>query len=136
MFTLTLVTPEKKILAEAPITEVFVPAFKGELNILPGHAPLMTTLQTGILRYRAANSTELTPVAISWGYCQVFAGGVNVLAETAEQVTEVDLKRALAARKHAEEQVKMIDLSSEERERYYRKIERSKIREELAKAKK
>ena len=93
MFSLTLVTPEKRLVAGAEIEEVFVPADRGELNILPGHAPLMTTLTPGILRYRLKGEAKLNAVAISWGYCQVNPQGVNVLAETAERPEEIDKQR-------------------------------------------
>ncbi len=39
MFTLNVVTPEKKIVTDLEIDEVIVPGYKGELDILPGHAP-------------------------------------------------------------------------------------------------
>ena len=52
MFKLTIVTPEKRILVGQEVEEVTVPAFKGELNILPGHAPLMTTLETGVMKWK------------------------------------------------------------------------------------
>src|SRR5688572_3427338 len=96
-FKLTLVTPEKKLLSDVEIEEVFVPGFRGVLNILPGHAPLVTTLETGILRYRLKGQTELKPVAVSWGYCEVSPRGVTVMAETAERPDEIDEERALAA---------------------------------------
>jgi F-type H+-transporting ATPase subunit epsilon len=99
MFKLTLVTPEKRLVIDQEIDEVTVPAFKGELNILAGHAPLITTLETGILRYRLKGQAELK-VAISWGYCQVSPLGVNILAEYAAVPMDLqidDLKKALAA---------------------------------------
>jgi F-type H+-transporting ATPase subunit epsilon len=89
MFKLTLVTPEKKIIMGEQVQEVTVPAFKGELNILGGHAPLMTTLDAGILSVKLGNGSK-TSYAISWGYCQVSAEGVNVLAEFAMAKDEVD----------------------------------------------
>ncbi len=99
MFTLTLVTPEKKLVVGLDLDEVTVPAFKGELNILPGHAPLITTLGTGILKYKLKGQTE-QKVAISWGYCQVSPQGVNILAEYAAIPVDLqidELKKALAA---------------------------------------
>lgn len=90
MFTLTVVTPEKKLLANQEIEEVFVPGFRGELNILPGHAPLMTTLRPGILRYRLKGESKIHAAAVSVGYAQVNPTGVNVLAETAERPDELD----------------------------------------------
>ncbi len=95
-FNLTLVTPEKKMITNQPAKEVVVPAFKGELNILPGHAPLLTTLEPGILKYKLDNEDVYTSVAISWGYCQVSSEGVNILAENAEMPSEIDLQTAQA----------------------------------------
>ena len=99
MFKLTLVTPEKRLVIDQEIDEVTVPAFRGELNILPGHAPLITTLETGVLKYKLKGQAE-QKMAISWGYCQVSPLGVNILAEYAAAATDLqieDLKRALAA---------------------------------------
>lgn len=92
MFKLSLVTPEKKITLDQEIDEVTVPAFAGELNILPGHAPLMTTLEAGTLRFKTKGSSEATKFAISWGYCQVSPDGVTVLAESAIQAHEIEIK--------------------------------------------
>lgn len=92
MFKLNLVTPEKKLVAGQELEEITLPAFVGELNILPGHAPLMTTLEPGILKYRLKGNQESVKAAISWGYCQVSTEGVNVLAETAVMADEIDIK--------------------------------------------
>lgn len=132
MFKLTLVTPQKKLVTDIEIDEVFVPAFAGELNILPGHAPLMTTLQTGVLKYRIKGSNKLKPVAISWGYCEVFPSGVNILAETAETPEEIDKERTLRARKRAEEFLVEGQLSIDDVEKFQRKYIRSLIRSEVA----
>ena len=92
MFKLNLVTPEKKLVADQELELITLPAFKGELAILPGHAPLMTTLEPGILSYKLKGQSELVKVAISWGYCQVSPESVNVLAESAMLAAEIDLK--------------------------------------------
>lgn len=102
MFVLTLVTPEKKLVSAQEIEEIFVPAYRGELNILPGHAPLMTTLRTGVLKYRLKGESTLHYVAISRGYCQVNPFGVNVLTETAERPEDLDAERIEQALKDAE----------------------------------
>lgn len=130
MFTLTLVTPEKKLVAGAEIEEVFVPAFKGELNILPGHAPLMTTLETGDLRYRLKGESKLNHVAISWGYCQVNPQGVNILAETAERPEDIDVARADQTLKASEEKM-MAEATPEDLEKYRKKIARATVRKEV-----
>lgn len=91
MFKLFFATPDKKIVSDQELAEITFPAFAGELNILPGHAPLMTTLEPGILQYKLKNG-ESQRMAISWGYCQISADGVTVLAETAVLAEEVDAK--------------------------------------------
>lgn len=98
MFKLTLVTPEKRLVIDQEIDEVTVPAFRGELNILPGHAPLITTLETGVLTYKLKGQ-EAQKVSISWGYCQVNPQGVNILAEYAMAPVDLhieELKKSLA----------------------------------------
>ena len=94
MFKLTLVTPQKKLLSEVEVEEIIVPADRGELNILPGHAPLMTTLRAGIFRARLKGETEFKSAAISWGYLEVSPTGISVLADTAEWPDEINKARA------------------------------------------
>ncbi len=91
MFKLNFATPDKKVVSDGELEEITLPAFRGELNILPGHSPLMTTLEAGIVKYRLKGG-ETQKVAIGWGYCQVSAEGVNVLAETAVEADEIDTK--------------------------------------------
>jgi len=91
MFKLSLVTPEKRLVVDQELEEITLPAFSGELNILPGHAPLMTTLEAGILSY-LLKSGQSDRLAISWGYCQVSAEGVSVLVEQAVQASEVNVR--------------------------------------------
>lgn len=86
---LTLLTPEKKIVMNQEVDEVLVPGHNGELDILPGHAPLMTLLSTGILRWKLKGSTELNKIVVSWGYCEVNPEGVIVLAESSVLPEEV-----------------------------------------------
>ena len=132
MFTLTLVTPEKKIVAGAEIEEVFVPGFAGELNILPGHAPLMTNLETGVLRYRLKGESKTHSVAVSWGYCQVNPLGVNVLAETAELPEDIDLARAEATLKSAEAMLNSSEVTAETMDKYRNKVARAHVRKDVA----
>ena len=96
MFALNLVTPEKKLVTDLEVDEVIVPAYRGQLDILPGHAPLMTTLGIGLLKYRAKGSSSFETVVVSWGYCEVNPDGVIVLAETADSLEEIDRAQAEA----------------------------------------
>lgn len=91
MFKLNLVTPDQRLIVDQELDEITLPAFSGELNLLPGHSPLMTTLDSGLLSYRLKNG-ESAKFAISWGYCQVSSDGVSVLAENAISPSNIDTK--------------------------------------------
>lgn len=128
MFKLTLVTPEKKMITDVDVDEVVVPAFKGELTVLPGHAPLMSTLGIGILRYRLKGSNTFQAAAISWGYCEVNPRGVNILAETAETIEELDRDRIEEARKKADQALRSGTLTGDEIVKFQRKLRRAEVR--------
>lgn len=104
MFTLNVVTPEKRLVLNQEIDEVTVPGYRGELNILPGHAPLITTLETGPLRWKAKGQAEQSAV-ISWGYCEVGPNGVEILADIAELPEEIDAQEAQKALSDAEKRM-------------------------------
>jgi F-type H+-transporting ATPase subunit epsilon len=101
---LIVVTPERQLLRET-VVEVTFPGLTGELGVLPGHAPLITELGIGELKYRAANATRSTSLAIISGFAEVLPDRVTVLAETAERAEEIDLKRAEAALARAQERL-------------------------------
>jgi F-type H+-transporting ATPase subunit epsilon len=104
MFKLDFYTPESTVTQDQDLAEITLPGHKGELNLLPGHVPLMTTLSPGILSYRLVNG-ETRKFAISWGYCQVSDRGVTVLAEQATAPDQIDLAQAQAGLKEAQEKL-------------------------------
>ena len=108
---LEMVTPYKRVLSE-DIDELAAPGTLGELGILPGHTPLLTTLKVGELTYK--KDGETFHVAVNWGYVEVEEDTVTVLVETAELADQIDLERAKAAFDRAGEALKT--LSSEEKE--------------------
>lgn len=132
MFALTVVTPEQKFVTDAEVEEVIVPGYRGELGILPGHAPLVTTLRPGILRFRRKGSQLIEKMSVSWGYCEVSPKGVSILAETAESSDQVDIERARLALDNANKKLST-PLSTAEIEKYQRKAERARVRLDLAK---
>lgn len=97
-FPLEIVTPEKVTL-QAEVEFLVVPAFEGELGVLPGHTPLLAQLQPGVLRITQAGS--ITPFAISGGFVEVTPQRVAVFAETAEMAEEIDIERARFAAERA-----------------------------------
>ncbi len=128
MFVLNLVTPEKKLVTDLEIEEVLVPGFKGQLDILPGHAPLMTTLGTGVVKYRAKGSSSYETVVVSWGYAEVHPDGVVILAEMAESLDEIDRARAEVGFKKAEAALLDPLLESDQMEMMQRKLARNQAR--------
>ena len=128
MFVLNLVTPEKKVASDLEVEEVIVPGERGQLTFLPGHAPLITTLQLGVVKFRPKGSQTFTSAIVSWGYCEVNANGVNVLAETAESVEEIDRERAEAALKKAQRRLAEPNMEPNQVEKYQRKVKRALAR--------
>ena len=80
---------------------VVLPGSEGEMGILPNHAPLLTALKLGIIRVRSGQAESFFSVA--GGVAEVQPERVTVLADAAENVEEIDVARAEAARKRAEE---------------------------------
>jgi len=128
MFTLNLVTPEKKLVMDLEIDEVIVPGHRGQLDILPGHAPLMTTLGTGILKYRSKGESRLNSVVVSWGYCEVHPDGVIVLAEVAESIEEIDRQRAQEQLQKAKQALVDPLLETDQVEAFQLKLQRAEAR--------
>lgn len=94
MLKLTLVTPNKKLYSKVEVEEVVIPAFRGQLNILSKHAPLVTTLSAGVLKVKLKGTSTFKKAAISWGYCEIVDDDIIILAETAEWPEEIDVRRA------------------------------------------
>jgi F-type H+-transporting ATPase subunit epsilon len=96
---LQIVTPERQVFDDQ-VDSVVCPGIEGELGILPHHAPLLTTLGFGELRIRRGGEEEF--FAIAGGFLQVRPDKVVVMAETADIAAEIDLEKALTARREAE----------------------------------
>lgn len=96
----SVVTPNGPVF-EQDAEMISVRAQSGELGILPGHIPMVAPLQIGALRIKTtAKETEL--VAISGGFVEVRPDAVTVLAQSAEQASDIDVDRALKAKERAE----------------------------------
>lgn len=130
---LSLATPDKKIVDGVEIDELIVPAYRGQLDILPGHAPLITTLRAGSLRYRLKGSSKFETVVVSWGYCEVHPEGVIVLAETAEVLEEINRERALAALENAKKNIVDPSLEPDQIAHYQRMMQKAEARIEALK---
>jgi len=132
MLKLTILTPERRLLVTQEVEEVTVPGFRGELNILEGHAPLITTLETGVLRWKLKGKDRQDLAAISWGYCQVNAQGVNVLGAIVDTPEEIDLPSAKEKLANAEKKIMNEVTSEEEISALTKEIAHSRVKIELA----
>jgi F-type H+-transporting ATPase subunit epsilon len=83
---------------------VIVPGVQGEMGILPNHAPLLSTLKFGILRVRYKGQEQIFTVA--GGVIEVQPDLITIMADAAENVQEIDISRAEAAKRRAEEYLK------------------------------
>jgi len=100
--TLEVVTPDRSVVTDQ-VDEVEIPGAEGYFGVLPGHTPLLATLQVGELWYR--KGTEKEYLSIAFGFAEVLPDRVTILAQLAERADEIDAARAEAARRRAEERL-------------------------------
>jgi F-type H+-transporting ATPase subunit epsilon len=102
-FKLEIVTAERMVFS-GDVNEVVVWGMEGQLGILPHHAPLMTMLRPGDLLMKKDNEEQY--LAVSGGFLEVRPDKVVVLADSCERAEEIDIARAEAAKRRAEEALK------------------------------
>ena len=100
--TLEIVTPDRSLVTEK-VDEVEIPGAEGYFGVLPGHTPLLATLQVGELWFRKGN--EKFYLSIAFGFAEVLPDRVTILAEIAELPDDIDVARAEAAKRRAEERI-------------------------------
>ena len=93
----------EQILFEGDVDVVVAPGTEGELTILPHHATLMTTLQSGELRYKENGSENY--VVLTGGFMQVALEAVTVMADAAERAEDIDEVRAQQAMERSQERI-------------------------------
>ena len=98
-----VVTPDKAVVSEEAQI-VVAPGEYGEFGVLIGHTSFLTTLKTGMLRYKDKGGSERV-VFVSGGFAEVLPNKVTVLAESADRRRDIDVERARAAMKRAEQRI-------------------------------
>jgi F-type H+-transporting ATPase subunit epsilon len=98
------IVSQDRIVYQGDADMVVVPGKSGEMGILPHHAPVLSVLQFGVIRVRSKGEEQYFTVA--GGVVEVQPDQVTVLADAAENVTEIDVQRAENARRSAEEALK------------------------------
>jgi F-type H+-transporting ATPase subunit epsilon len=111
---LQIVSTDRSLVNEQ-VDEVEVPGSDGYFGVLPGHTPLLALLGAGELWYRQGQEKHY--LAIGFGFAEVQPERVTILAQIAEKADEIDIARAEAAKKRAEERLAMlsgaVDLDAE-----------------------
>ncbi|GIV77199.1 F0F1 ATP synthase subunit epsilon [Litorilinea aerophila] len=93
-----IVTPERRLVS-GEFDLVTLPGVDGQMGIMRGHAPLLSTLDIGEIILHAGSDTQY--IAVSGGVVEVRPDKVTVLADTAERAEEIDVERAQAALERA-----------------------------------
>ena len=101
-FTLQIVSADRSLLNET-VDEVEIPGAEGYFGVLGGHTPLLALLGTGELWYRMGSETHY--LSLSGGFAEVQPDRVTILAQNAERADEIDIARAEAAKKRAEDRL-------------------------------
>ncbi len=99
---LQIVSADRSLVNET-VDEVEIPGFDGYFGVLPGHTPLLAVLSVGELWYRQGQEKHY--LAIAFGFAEVLPDRVTILAQIAETAAEIDVARAEAAKKRAEERI-------------------------------
>jgi F-type H+-transporting ATPase subunit epsilon len=99
---LQIVSADRSLVNET-VDEVQIPGADGYFGVLPGHTPLLALLGAGELWYR--RGAEKVYLSIAFGFAEVQPDRVTILAQIAEKAEEIDVARAEAAKKRAEERL-------------------------------
>ena len=86
---LDIVTPDRKVVV-GKADDVVIPAKEGEIDVLPGHAPFLGILGTGVLRFVAEGKTH--HLMVSGGFVEVDGDRVVLMCESASLKDEVKPK--------------------------------------------
>ncbi len=97
---LEIVAPSRQVVRSERVDEVIAPGSEGEFGVLPGHTPFLTTLKVGMLSYR--EGSEWHHLAVDWGYAEVGADRVIILAEGADRASDIDLTEERIAKERLE----------------------------------
>jgi F-type H+-transporting ATPase subunit epsilon len=102
---LQIVSADRSLVNEQ-VDEVEIPGADGYFGVLPGHTPLLAVLGMGDLWYRQGQGEAHTHhLAIAFGFAEVQPDRVTILAQIAEKPEDIDVARAEAAKKRAEERM-------------------------------
>ena len=129
LFLLEIVTPYGLVVS-SKVEEAYIPGSQGDFDVLPGHAPLLTSLRIGELHFR--QGSEVNYVSTNRGFAEITPTKVTLLTDTAELAGEIDLERARAAQARAEEKLKTLSREDPAYPLELEALERAKMRIRVA----
>ena len=109
-----IITPER-VVFKREADSVSLPGTVGEMDILPGHVALFSTIKPGQVQIK--DSAETVIFACGTGLAEVYANRVTILVDTAEGSAEIDPAAAQKLIDEAEDKLK--NLSSEDEEQRF-----------------
>ncbi len=107
--TVRVIAPDKTVW-DSEAEEVILPSTTGQLGILGGHAPLLTALDTGVMRVRS--NKEWVAIALMGGFAEVEQDEITILVNGAERGSTIDRDQARTAYTAAEERVRQAQSGS------------------------
>ncbi|HZE97987.1 MAG TPA: F0F1 ATP synthase subunit epsilon [Planctomycetota bacterium] len=127
-FKTEIVTPEKLVFSEE-IESLVIPAERGYLGVLAGHAPLLCALQPGTITIRGDKGEQ--HFSTSGGFMEVTPAKAVLLTESAEEVSEIDIQRAQESKKRAQDRL-AATAKDVDKERAKASLERAENRLKIA----
>lgn len=128
---LTILSPERRLATAVAAASVTLNGSEGQIQILPGHAPMLGTLETGAFSYEKAGGGSGGLGVISNGFFEITSDRVMVLAETLELRGEIDVARAKLAQQRAEKALQEAGIDEHRFRKYQLKLQRALIRQHL-----
>jgi F-type H+-transporting ATPase subunit epsilon len=95
------IVSQDRTVFQGDVDIVVLPGAAGEMGILPHHAPVLAILKYGVIKIRQAGREDL--FAVAGGIAEVQPDIVTILADAAENIEDIDIIRAKAAKKRAED---------------------------------
>lgn len=99
-----LVSPERLLLS-GEVAQVVIPGTEGEMTVLPGHAPVLSTLKPGVISVTASEGAAAERIFVRGGFAEINPKGLIVLAELAVPLAELDAAMLAQEIRNAEEDV-------------------------------
>ncbi len=130
MLTLSIYSPEKKMIEGRSVDSVTLPGSEGQIQILPGHAAMVGTLETGVISYQLEDGSKAFG-AISTGFFEVQDDRLHLTVETLEMSGDVDVDRAKRAQAAAERVLSEAALDEKQFRKYELKLQRSLLRQQV-----